>query len=588
MEYVDGDTLSNMRLGKSRRVFEAGDLRTWMKQLCEALSYAHEKVRMVHRDMKPSNLLLNSQNDLKLSDFGIARSVSDTISRVTIQRPTSGTLIYMSPQQMAGDPTRVTDDIYALGATIYDLMTSKPPFYSGNIIQQVQEKIPPTMSDRRYELEIKGDEIPVEWEEAVGACLSKDESERPQSAREIAERLDLEPKKHILRSPKRRMETVEFTPPPPEPELVEMRDLPDYDSQPSLATSWLPFIFTFVMVILMAGWAGWHFFVRLPAEKEKTRQTENTEGAEGGDWRNRTGTEVKTIKNPLERSRHETEAKKRGVPTIPVKERKVPVPGQGWENSLGMIFAPVGDVLFSVWETRVQDFETFVTATNYDATGNMYSLGIDGWKKRDGTWRDPGFSQGAKHPVAGVSWEDAIAFCNWLTEKEQAAGLLTEGQRYRLPIDREWSDAAGYEQYPWEGAWPPPDGAGNYGGIEVLGETWPSNWTPIAGYRDGFTRTAPVGSFKPNKHGLYNMGGNVLEWCKDWYRQEMNSTALRNKYQSLNDDGGGEKFRVLRGGSWSDYEPDFMRLSFRNGNLPNTRNDYYGFRCVLIPSGPSK
>jgi formylglycine-generating enzyme required for sulfatase activity len=92
-----------------------------------------------------------------------------------------------------------------------------------------------------------------------------------------------------------------------------------------------------------------------------------------------------------------------------------------WVNSLGMKFVPVAgtQVLFSVWDTRVQDFETFVKSTGYDATAGMYSLDkheLSGWGQRGATWKEPGFSQGPTHPVVGVSWNDAKEFCKWLTK----------------------------------------------------------------------------------------------------------------------------------------------------------------------------
>jgi hypothetical protein len=81
-----------------------------------------------------------------------------------------------------------------------------------------------------------------------------------------------------------------------------------------------------------------------------------------------------------------------------------------WENSLGMRFVPVAgtQVLFSVWDTRVQDFETFVKSTGYDVTGSMYSIGNDGWKQRGATWKEPGFSQGSTRPVVGVDAEETL------------------------------------------------------------------------------------------------------------------------------------------------------------------------------------
>jgi len=144
--------------------------------------------------------------------------------------------------------------------------------------------------------------------------------------------------------------------------------------------------------------------------------------------------------------RVETEAKERIE-----QERQPPLDRAAkehpWVNSLGMKFVPVAGtgVLFSVWDTRVQDFEAFVADTNYDATGGMTSLGKDGWEERGATWRKPGFSQGPTHPVVGVSWNDAKKFCEWLTGREQGSGMLPRGRVYRLPTDAEWSAGVGLQ-----------------------------------------------------------------------------------------------------------------------------------------------
>jgi serine/threonine protein kinase len=191
MEYIDGKTMAGLRIEKENRVFEVADLSDWMAQVCQALFYAHEEVKVVHRDLKPANLMLTSRGQIKIADFGIARSVSDSMTQVTMRRATSGTLVYMSPQQMNGDMSRVTDDIYALGATMYEFLTSKPPFYSGDIPFQVRQSIPRKLSERREELGISGDEIPQEWEDAIAACLEKVPEQRPASMLALAERLGL-------------------------------------------------------------------------------------------------------------------------------------------------------------------------------------------------------------------------------------------------------------------------------------------------------------------------------------------------------------------------------------------------------------
>src|SRR5437016_14136581 len=83
MEYVDGDTLSNLRADKPRKVFEPDELTEWTSQLCDALDYAHNHAHIVHRDLKPANLMVHQPGDLKVSDFGIARSSSDSVSTST-------------------------------------------------------------------------------------------------------------------------------------------------------------------------------------------------------------------------------------------------------------------------------------------------------------------------------------------------------------------------------------------------------------------------------------------------------------------------------------------------------------------------
>src|SRR5207302_9661405 len=161
MEYIDGETLSNLRAEKEQKVFEPNQLSGWTIQLCDALDYAHNHAKVIHRDLKPANLMVNQRGDLKVSDFGIARSLGDSMSVITKAGGRSGTLAYMSPQQLEGERSTHLDDIYSLGASVYELLTSKPPFYVGNIDRQIREKIPPSMTERRKEFEIEADPIPA-------------------------------------------------------------------------------------------------------------------------------------------------------------------------------------------------------------------------------------------------------------------------------------------------------------------------------------------------------------------------------------------------------------------------------------------
>jgi serine/threonine protein kinase len=193
MECIDGETLSNLRAEKEQRVFEPDEIATWISQLCDALAYAHNHANVIHCDLKPANLMVNQRADLKITDFGIARSLGDSVSPLTGEQGRSGTLVYMSPQQLNGERITHLDDIYSLGATIYELLTSKPPFYSGNIDRQICERVAPSMTERRKEFDIEPASVLQLWEDAVAACLAKDPLRRPQSAVDVAQQLQLTP-----------------------------------------------------------------------------------------------------------------------------------------------------------------------------------------------------------------------------------------------------------------------------------------------------------------------------------------------------------------------------------------------------------
>jgi hypothetical protein len=259
-----------------------------------------------------------------------------------------------------------------------------------------------------------------------------------------------------------------------------------------------------------------------------------------------------------------------------------------WANSLGMKYVPVPGtaVYFCIWETRVQDFEAFVKATGHDAIKGMFSLRKDGWKQRGDTWRSPGFPQGPTHPVVGVSYEDAAAFCVWLTKTERAEGRLPAGWEYRLPTDAEWSAAVGNTTYPWGSAWPPPKNAGNYAGEEAKDKDWPDYFLVIPNWRDPYPRTAPVGSFFANQFGLYDLGGNVWEWCSDWYRKSLNTPEVRKQWPVLDQDQVGTA-RVLRGASWGYGEAADLASGCRGNDLPENRGVCVGFR-VVVAGGVSR
>lgn len=258
------------------------------------------------------------------------------------------------------------------------------------------------------------------------------------------------------------------------------------------------------------------------------------------------------------------------------------VAGKPWSNSLDMKFVPMGLIHFAVWQTRVHDFTAFVGATGYDATGGMSSVVTqNGFKLNSLSWKEPGFMQTRDDPVVGISWEDAGQFCDWLTRKERAEGILSAFQRYRLPTDAEWSLAVGLTRetggtpeersggvknvYPWGNRFPPPNDVRNYAGSESRTGA-PQDWAVIAGYHDAYPRTGPVTAFAPNQEGVSSLGGNVWEWCEDKYKAGLN-------------------WRTLRGGSWATSRAEETLSSYRRGYDPYFRSDDVGFRCVIASDG---
>jgi serine/threonine protein kinase len=257
MEYIDGDTLSNLRADKPHKVFEAHEITEWTSQLCDALDYAHNHARIIHRDLKPANLMVNQRGDLKVSDFGISRSLSDSVSMLTMERGRSGTLVFMSPQQLDGERGSHLDDIYSFGATVYELLTSKPPFSSGNVDRQIREKIPPSMSARRKDLEVEGEPIDDAWEKVVASCLAKDPARRPQSFVEIAQRLEIASPKTVRAQRALEPPTAIAAPPPiPKPAGLSSNHI-------ALMVGGVAALFLF----LIGAIGVWYFVFHKPAAK---------------------------------------------------------------------------------------------------------------------------------------------------------------------------------------------------------------------------------------------------------------------------------------------------------------------------------
>jgi serine/threonine protein kinase/formylglycine-generating enzyme required for sulfatase activity len=255
-------------------------------------------------------------------------------------------------------------------------------------------------------------------------------------------------------------------------------------------------------------------------------------------------------------------------------------------NSLGMKFVPVPvrngrKLLFCIHETRKRDYGEYAA----------------GHPSLDPSWQAPmdkgvPVSEFPDHPVVNVSMDDAEAFCVWLTESERASGRIDGRHVFRLPTDDEWSCAVGLgtmenpgdspmnksraykDVFPWGRSFNPfGNPVGNYAD-EAMKKRYGEGLAQdsyIKGYNDGYATTAPVMQFPANTFGIYDLGGNVMEWCAGNYDSRKNPPQTR------------------RGGSWKTdgtygFERPFEKLSSssRNAGYKDSRETDVGFRCVLV------
>ena len=251
------------------------------------------------------------------------------------------------------------------------------------------------------------------------------------------------------------------------------------------------------------------------------------------------------------------------VESVTLEKNQGVVFGKPWENGIKMRFAPVEqDLMVSIWETRVRDYDLFVKESGRRAP------------------RLPDYPQGPDHPVVHVTREDAQAFCEWLTQRERKDERIAQSHVYRLPTDLEWSLMAGLKEeegispgwrdarkertFPWGVAWPAEGAVGNFADATLSRSPGVAIDQTISNYDDGFAYAAPVGSFPPNFYGLYDLSGNVQEWVGD-------------EYSKL----GNNQLGVLRGGGWNTYQIENLYTGSRNAVPPKFQDWIYGFRVVL-------
>ncbi|MCG8330175.1 MAG: SUMF1/EgtB/PvdO family nonheme iron enzyme [Chitinophagales bacterium] len=251
----------------------------------------------------------------------------------------------------------------------------------------------------------------------------------------------------------------------------------------------------------------------------------------------------------------------------------------------------LSDFYIGRFEVTVEEFSIFIQATGYTTDAekgggsNIYEDGR--YTQKEGTnWR---FDATGKqrpstlynHPVMHVSWNDAIAYCNWLSKQQGYQPVYTISKNevtanwnangYRLPTEAEWEFAARSRGKMYKYAWG--NGQPHANIADETGKGTYIDWVIWEGYIDGYVHTAPVGRFEQGDLGLSDMTGNVWEWCWDWYDKNYYHYSPAENPKGANTG----SYRILRGGSWN-WEPAYLRCANRNYKNPYNMDSFIGFR----------
>lgn len=686
MEFVQGVSLAEY-VGKHGRlgIKEACDI---MVKVLEALDFAHSK-GVVHRDIKPGNIMLSDSGEVKVADFGIARIESSTLTKVGT---VVGTPAYMSPEQLLGQSVDQRSDIFSAGTLLYKLLTGEKPFTGPNVTAVIYRIV---HNEHTHPSKLEP-ELAKEFDDILARALAKRPEERFQAAEEFAatlaraaEKISIADEHSVARDGKTApvaepsqsavehgwLDNAAREPTAPSKPIPQVAEAQGEDSvkaprTPDRKKSFL--ILGVVTVSVLAMAAFWfltkehEFGLKLAGHEPprpdqrivppaKTRpdtpepalspplparqpgEQVSTSSSQGpgeppladveplaaatfvalaeGDLRQGPSTEAARLDTFSRGTRLEVIGKVREKDWYRVKvgsgatgyaqgallrrtrTRDSVSPGETFKDCPScpdLVVVPAGTfhqgsppteserednegprryvhigypMAVSRYEVTRAEFAQFVAQTGYQANGCWVYDGQ--WTEVDSlNWQNPGFAQDDDHPVTCVSWSDAQAYVQWLSDETL--------ETYRLLSASEWEYMARARR---EGArpWEDLEAACDSANVADLASEQRYNGWQVHGCWDDYVHTAPVGSFKPNDYGIYDTLGNVFEWVQDCWN---------SNYLWAPSDGspwleGDCEHRVLRGGSWFSM-PRYVRLAFRNRYNADYRGSSFGFRVARV------
>jgi serine/threonine-protein kinase len=500
MEFVDGESVQG-RLKRQGKL-DPGEALAICMHVQTALAYGWRKAKLIHRDIKPDNIFLSNDGEVKLGDLGLAKS-SDHQQSLTMTGASMGTPLYISPEQAEGKrDIDLRTDIYSLGATLYHLIAGSPPYMSESFISLMMKHVSSPVPDIR-EL---NPALPQALSAVLMKCMQKAPEDRYGSYEELGD--DLARAYAALSEP-----TIPAAAASQEPSAASAEaSAPKNKRHPAVLISAITVPILAAGAMLLLG----------------GRKKDSAPGA------------FQTAAHPAEKTA--------ATPPVPAstgpKENAHPAPAADALRELvrkleaKLLPVPGTAVLMSKTEVTVGEWKLYLRAE-----------GLPPWAQPD----PKKFLQTDEHPVVNIRWEQAAKFCAWLSK--------ATGRQWNLPSNKEWEAAVGKRKYPWGEYYPPNWDDGNYAiGSNGLHQ-------PFLGI-DGIRGTAPVGSFKPNPNGFYDLGGNAFEWMSD-----------KTSPDSV----------MLRGGDWNSHGV-FCETSFRLTVQPDSPPppNIAGFRVISAKNAEEK
>ena len=624
MQFLAGGDLEGRRpqdgAGRPRAVSPSA-LSGWLPEVAGALDFIHRQ-GYVHRDVKPGNVLFDTEDHAYLSDFGVAKVVRDAESGGDAASMTGTGMIVGTPEYMArelvmGQEITGRVDQYALAVTVYELLAGHPPFVgqssSAILVEQATKQVPA--------LDTVQPKIPAALSSAVSRALSKDPADRYTTCGEFAEAVLSTSTAVVERSPTRverpvepaRPHTMVESPAPSVPPPIPgppVRNPTVQQPAPAAGTD--------------------RMRLSCPSCDKKLRVTAQLAGKVVGCPNCKTKLQIATdlsrltavqersptnVEQPVVRAGPATMVEAPSVapatpPRLPAIEQpslvgtdasqaKIDTAAKNQSssstgvartdvtNSIGMRLQLIAAGTFMMGSPPSEP-DRYADETQHRVRiGKPFYLGV--YEVTQGQYEklmgaNPSRFKGDNNPVEQVSWEDAALFCRELSARpeEQAAGRV-----YRLPTEAEWeyacragtttaysfgSEVTQLAGYAWFGD--------NSGKMRINSqEIWRTDQDNY-GKRllDNGCQHHVVGSKRANAWGLYDMHGNVWEWCQDWYGDYPSGSTTDPTGAASGSP------RVFRGGSWRSGA-EVCRSAYRHGDSPSRRSSGRGFRVALSPSG---